>query len=137
MSTFEVRKLFRADIVLKVTYRRSGTDTTDRLAFSKNLSSTGISFIARDNFSPETALDLAIHIGERQAPLRAKGVVKWFFECAHVPKSGRKYYSCGVQLVEMSPEDAIRGSDFVKNILKAKSEEQNRDIINKLEENRE
>ena len=134
MATFEYRKLFRADAVLKVEYSTTKQPLVGGMAFSQNLSQTGINFITDNQLARDSELDLKIYISDSQGPVSAKGVVVWQSPCSFIPESKRKYFSIGVQICDMSPEDAIRESDFVKSCMVEKSERQRRKIIEKLEE---
>jgi len=134
MTTFEYRKFFRADVVLKVEYRTIKAPILNGIAFSKNLSQTGISIVASDEFMKDTELELKIYIDDKKKPLTATGMVVWQSECSFVPESKREYFVTGIQLNDMSPEDAIVGSDFVRDFLVKKSQEQNEEIIEKIEE---
>ena len=133
MATFEYRKLFRADAVVKVEFSEKAESGFKGAGFSKTISQTGINIVVDRPLEEGAELDLILHIELPGGPVRAKGVVIWKKECMFVPESGRKYYSVGVQINEMSSGDAIRESDYVRDFLIRKSEEQNRKIIQKLE----
>ena len=134
MATFEYRKLFRADAVVKIEFFKTGEPECKGMGYSKNMSQTGLNILTSKAIEKGAGLDLNVHIDDPGGPVKAKGVVLWRSECSFVPKSKRKYYSMGVQITEMSSEDAIRESDYVKDYLVKKSEEQSMEIIEKLEE---
>ncbi len=133
MTTFEYRKFFRADIVVRVRYKTTKGPRLSGVAFSKNLSQTGLCIVTADKLFRNTELELKIYVDDRGKPLTASGLVIWQSECSFVPESKRKYYVTGVQIRDMSPDDAIKGSDFVRDFLIRKSEEENKTIIEKLE----
>ncbi len=136
MATFEYRKLFRADAVIKVEFTEKDGSGFKGIGFSKTISQTGINIVVDKPLEEGSVLDLILHIELPGGPVRAKGVVVWKKECMFVPESGRKYYSVGVQINEMSSGDAIRESDYVRDFLIRKSEEQNRKLIQALENSR-
>ena len=86
-----------------------------------------------DKFERSEELNLRVYLSEKK-PINAKGKIVWIRECSFVPKSKKKYYSCGIQCTFMTAEDAISTSDFVRDVLKKKGDEQIRKIIEKLEE---
>lgn len=133
MGTFEFRKLFRADAVVRVDYKTTSGPLCSGVSFSKNLSQTGINIIIPDRIDKDTELKMEIHIANSGKPVQAKGKIVWQSPCKYVPKSGKKYYTTGVQIIDMSSEDAIRESDFVRNFLVKRSEEQNKEIVERIE----
>ena len=133
MATFEYRKLFRADVVLRVEYKIKGDPSSGGTAFSQNLSQTGINLILGERLPKDTELDIKIYLHEDKEPVIAKGSVVWQAQCSFVPASERKYYSTGILISDMSSKDAIRQSDFVRNCLVEKSESRKKEIIEKLE----
>ena len=133
MATFEYRKLFRADVVVKVEYETKKEPFRGGTAFSMNLSQTGINIIANEQFDKDTELIMKIYLTEKEEPVVAKGVVVWQAPCSFTPKTEKKYYSTGVLISDMSSQDAIRQSDFVKDCLVEKSEKQKKKIIERLE----
>lgn len=136
MATFEYRKLFRADVVVKVEFTGREDRELKGTGFSKTISQTGINMVVENPLERGCGLDLILHIDLPGGPVKAKAVVLWKKECMFVPESGRKYYSVGLQINEMSSGDAIRESDYVRDFLINKSEEQNRKIIQELERSR-
>ena len=134
MATFEYRKLFRADAVVKVEFSKVAEPECKGMGYSKNMSQTGLNILTDKSIEKGDWIDLTVHIADPGGPVKAKGVVVWQSECSFVPESKRKYYSMGVQIIEMSSEDAIRESDYVKDYLVKKSEEQDVEIVKKLEE---
>jgi hypothetical protein len=133
MSTFEYRKLFRANIVLKVKYKTISESIIEGVAFSRNISSIGINLITADKFEENTELELQVYLYENKKPIFARGKIIWVSECSYVPKSKKRYYSCGIQCTYMSTEDAVSTSDFVREVLKKESYKQIKKIIGKLE----
>jgi len=133
MPTFEYRKLFRADIILKVEYSSLKAPKISGIAFSKNISPTGMSIITADNLEKNSELELQIHIKEGKRPIYARGKIIWQHECPKVSPSKKKYYSCGIQCNYMSSQDAISTSDFVRDIVREQSESQIREIISRIE----
>ena len=133
MATFEFRKLFRADVVVKVEYETKGKTPLGGTAFSQNLSQTGINLIANEQLAKDTELNMKIYLYEKEEPVLASGVVVWQAPCSFIPKSERKYYSTGILIRNMSSQDAIRQSDFVKDCLVEKSEKEKKKIIKRLE----
>jgi len=134
MSTFEDRKLFRANAILKVEYSTTKEPLVRGTSFTQNLSQTGIGFITDNQLVKDSELDLKIYLPDSESPIFAKGVVVWQYLSSFLPKSKRKYFSTGVEIRDMSSRDAIRESDFVKSSLVEKSERQRCKIIEKLEE---
>ncbi len=133
MPTFEYRKLFRANIILKVEYHSLADSKIRGVAFSKNISPIGLNIVIADKLEKNSELELKIHIAEGKKPIYAKGKVVWHQECPPVYKSENKYYSCGIQCDYMSSDDAISTSDFVRDIVKKQSESQIREIISRIE----
>ena len=134
MSTFESRKLYRADIILRVEYETTNRKPfTEGIAFSKNLSCVGICVVMSDELSNKCTLDLAIHLPNKKKAIFARGEVLWQAECPSYPQGKRKYYTTGIQFSNMSTSDAIKESDFIKGVLIQKSEKENKLIIKKLE----
>lgn len=133
MPTFEYRKLFRANIILKVEYHSLADPKISGVAFSKNISPTGMSIIMADNLEKNSELELQIHIKEGIRPIYARGKIVWQQECPKVSSSKKQYYSCGIQCNYMSSEDAISTSDFVRDIVREQSIGQIREIISRLE----
>ena len=135
MPTFEFRKLLRANTVVKVTYKRVGGVSGEGLAYSKNVSSTGINIIMPDKVEKGEKLELHIFTPQSEDPVLATAKIIWQAECPYVPQSRKKYYSTGMQFDYMSSDDAIKTSDFVRVILKQQSAERIRKIIEMLEKN--
>lgn len=133
MPTFEYRKLFRANIILRVDYHSLNDPKIKGIGFSKNISPTGLNIVMADKVEKDSELELKIHIVEGKKPIYAKGKVVWMQECPPVFKTEQQYYSCGIQCNYMSSEDAISTSDFVRDIVKEQSETQIRDIISRIE----
>ena len=134
MSTFEYRKLLRASVVLKVTYRTVKKPVFQETVFSKNISCVSIAIINTRIFQKDTEVLLEIYPSAHQQPILAKGRVKWQSKCSYTPKSGRQFYVTVVVFSEMLPDDVIRTSDFVKDILLQRSQEEETRIIDKIEE---
>ena len=134
MSTFESRKLFRADVILRVEYETTNRKPfTEGISFSKNLSNVGICVVMPDRLSKNCKLDLAIHLPNKKKAIFAKGEVVWQMECLSYPESKKKYYITGIQFSNMSSSNAIKESDYIKGIMVQKSEKENRILIKKLE----
>lgn len=133
MPTFEYRKLFRANIILKVEYYSLSDSKIKGTAFSKNISPTGLNIVMVDKLAKNSELELKIHIVDGKKPIYAKGKVIWQQECPPVLKTEKKYYSCGIQCNYMSSQDAISTSDFVRNIVKEQSKSQIKEIISRIE----
>jgi Tfp pilus assembly protein PilZ len=134
MATFESRKLFRADAVVKIEFTKKDDPDFKGVGYSKNMSQTGLNILTDKVVAKGSEICLNVHIENSATPVKAKGVVIWQAECSFVPESKRKYYFMGVQINDMSSKDAIRESDYVKDFLVRKSEEQNKEIIQRLEE---
>jgi hypothetical protein len=133
MGTFEHRKLIRANIILKVLYKTLGEPKLSGFAFSKNLSATGISIIMPDKFSKDTELELEVYLPGKKQPIAAKAKVVWQAECALFPNAKKKYYSTGMQFLDMSTQDATEASDFIKNVLNKQSTTQTKRIIDRID----
>lgn len=133
MPTFEYRKLFRANIILKVEYKSLKEPKINGIAFSKNISPTGMNIIMADNLEKNSELELQIYIKEGKKPIYARGKIIWQHECSKVWSSKKKYYAYGIQCDYMSSQDAISTSDFVRDIVKEQSESQIREIIFRIE----
>ncbi|MBM3248894.1 MAG: PilZ domain-containing protein [Candidatus Omnitrophica bacterium] len=133
MPTFEYRKLFRANIILRVDYHSLSDPKITGTAFSKNISPTGLNIVMADKLEKNSEVELEIHIEEGKKPIYAKGKIIWQQECPKVSQSKVKYYSCGIQCDYMSSDDAISTSDFVRDIVREQSEGQIREIISKIE----
>lgn len=132
MPTFEHRKLFRTNIILKVVYNTLKEPPLKKTAFSKNISSTGINIITSEKLEKGTQLEIQIFISERES-VGAKGEIIWQAGCSFIPASKRRYYTTGIQLVYMSSQDAIKTSDFVREMLRKQSEIDNKNIIEMIE----
>ncbi|MFH1655968.1 MAG: PilZ domain-containing protein [Candidatus Omnitrophota bacterium] len=133
MPTFEYRKLFRVNIALKVEYKTLREPILGGVAFSKNMSSTGINIVIPYKLERNTQLELQIYIPENEKPITARGIIVWQTECSYVPKSKKKYYSYGIKFSQMQPEEAIAASDFVRDVLKKQSDTQVKKIIDMIE----
>ena len=133
MPTFEYRKLFRVNVALKVEYRTLKEPILGGVAFSKNMSSTGINIVMPHKLDKNAELDLKIHIPKSKKPVIARGNIIWQSECDYTPSSKKKYYSCGVKFSQMHPQEAIVASDFVREVLKKQSDEENKKIIDLIE----
>ncbi|MFC1703260.1 PilZ domain-containing protein [Candidatus Omnitrophota bacterium] len=135
MPTFEFRRLLRANAVLKVSYKVSKALVVEGIAYSKNISSTGINIIMPHALEKGDRIEMHIHVFEKERPVLAKGKIVWQSSCAYVPTSKKKYYSTGIQFSYMSSEDAIKTSDFVRDVLQKQSQERIKQIIETLEKN--
>jgi len=133
MGTFEQRKLTRADVLLKVTYKTVGGPRLEGFSFSRNISTIGINIIIPDKLNKDTELELQVYLPEKEKPIISKGKVIWQVVCPYLPSSKRRYYSIGVQFSHMISDDAIKTSDFVKNILRKQSDTWTKKIIEKIE----
>jgi len=133
VPTFEYRKLFRVNIALKVEYRTLKEPLLGGIAFSKNMSSTGINIVMPHKLDRNADLELKIHIPESSKPIIARGNIVWIAECSYDSKSEKKYYSCGIKFNQMAPREAIVASDFVRDVLKKQSEQQINKIIELIE----
>lgn len=122
MATFEYRKLLRANILLKVFYKTKNWPLLEGIAYSKNVGSIGVNIIMADKLDKNTDLELQIFLPDGGKPIFAKGKVIWQYKCSYVPESKNQYYSTGIQFSDMSPNDAIRASDFIRNLLKSRSD---------------
>lgn len=133
VPTFEHRKLYRADIILKVDYKTVKAPLVKGTAFTKNISSTGLNVIMPHGLSEGTKIDFKIYIKGDSKAVSGEGEILWSEKCSFKPDSNREYYSAGVLIDDMSSEDAILESDFVREILVRKSMEETIEIIKKLE----
>lgn len=133
MPTFEYRKLFRVNIVLKVEYKTLKEPILSGVAFSKNMSSTGMNIVMSHKLDRNAELELVIYISGAKKPITAIGTIVWQSQCSYVPKSKKKYYSSGIRFSQMQPEQAIITSDFVRDVLKKQSDEEVRKIIDSIE----
>jgi len=133
VPTFEHRKFYRAEVILKVGYKTTREPLVQGIAFSKNISCTGVNIIMADELEKNTELELKIYVSAAGAPITARGRLLWQILCPSAPGDKRAYYSSGLQIYDMSSEDMIKASDFVTDITVKISSEQNRKIIEKLE----
>jgi c-di-GMP-binding flagellar brake protein YcgR len=133
VPTFEYRKLFRVNIVLKVEYKTLKVPILSGVAFSKNMSSTGMNIVMSHKLERNAELALQIYIPDSNKPITATGIIVWQSECSYTPKSRKKYYSCGIKFSQMQPEQAIITSDFVRDVLRQQSEEEIKKIIDMIE----
>lgn len=133
MATIEYRKLFRANINLKVNYKILQEPMSEGITFSRNLSSIGINIIIMEKLSEDDVLSLEIYLLPDSKPVAAKGKVVWQRLCTYQTESKRRYYSTGIHFLAMPPDDAIKTSDFIGEILRKQKEEEDRTIIEKIE----
>lgn len=133
MSTLEYRKLLRADILLKVLYKTKNWPLLEGVAYSKNVGTIGVNIIMGDKLDKNTQLELQIFLPGDERPVVANGKLVWQYKCAYVPESKRQYYASGVQFTDMAPDDAIKASDFIRNLLKNRSDSEVRKIIDMIE----
>ena len=133
MSTFEFRKLLRVNALLKVEFRTKKEPVAQGIVFSKNISCVGVNLVMSTKLEKDTELDMHIYLSEHKQPVLAIGNVVWQVRCFYVPESKRLYYLTGIQFKNMSSDDAIRTSDFVREVLKRNSEAENRRIIDMIE----
>ena len=137
MSTFEYRKLLRASAMIKVVYRTIKEPVLQETVFSKNISCISMAVITTKELEKDRELLIEIYINEHKEPVAVKGKVVWQSKCSHVPKSQRQFYLTAIIFTDMSTDDAIRTSDFVREILRRHSEAENKRIIDMIEDARE
>lgn len=133
MATIEYRKLFRANVNLKVNYKIASQPKAAGTTFSRNLSSIGINILIPEKLKEEEKLDLEIFLTESSKPVKAVGKAVWQSQCSYQPKSQRRYYSTGIHFLEMNSDDAIITSDFIGEILRRQKAEEDKLIIEKIE----
>jgi len=133
VPTFEYRKLLRANILLKVLYKTKSWPLLEGVAYSKNVGSVGINIVMADKLEKNVDLEMQIFLPDEEKPVFTKGKVIWQYRCSYIPESKNPYYSTGIQFSDMSPEDAIRASDFIKNILKSRSDAEVKKIVDIIE----
>ncbi len=133
MATIEYRKLFRANVCLRIHYSVLKPPHKKGITFSRNISSTGINVIILDSLSESDELNLEIFFPNDPKPVVAKGKVIWQRACSYQPKSPKKYYSTGIHFMEMAAEDAIKTSDFIGDVLRIQKESEDKSIIEKIE----
>ena len=133
MATIEYRRLFRANVCLKVSYKRVKEPKIVGITFSKNISSSGINVVILDCLKEGDELVLGIFLTEATKPIVARGKVIWQRPCTYQPKSNKKYYSTGLNFLEMAPDDAIKTSDFIGDVLRKQKESEDKAIIDKIE----
>jgi len=133
MSTFEYRKLLRASALLKASFKTKKEPIIHDTVFSKNISCVGINLVMHHKLEKDTELEMHIYLSEHKKPIAASGKVLWQHKCSYIPKSKYQYYLTAIQFHNMSTNDAIRTSDFVRDILKRTSESENRRIIDMIE----
>ena len=133
MSTFEYRKLLRANILLKVLYKTKNWPLLEGVAYSKNVGTVGINIIMGDKLEKNTELSLQIFLPGDDKPVMAAGKLVWQYKCPYLPPSSRQYYTSGIQFSEMAPNDAIRASDFIRNLLKTRSDAEVKKVIDMIE----
>ena len=133
MPTFELRKLYRADVVLKVEYQTLDEPVIIGMGYTKNMSSSGFSLINTDQLEKDVKLGVLIYFNDSGNVLKVQSKVLWQIECSHVPKSGNKYYVTGLKISHIIPSDALKQSEFIEKMVKDQSEERNIEVIEKLE----
>jgi hypothetical protein len=133
MSTFEYRKLLRANILLKVLYKTRSWPLLEGVAYSKNIGTLGLNIIVGDKLEKNAELVLQVFLPGDEKPVLTIGKVIWQYKCSYIPESKRSYYSTGIQFGEMAPDDAVKASDFIRNILKTRSDAEVKKIIDMIE----
>ncbi|MFZ5800049.1 MAG: PilZ domain-containing protein [Candidatus Omnitrophota bacterium] len=134
MATFEYRKLLRASVMLKVTYKTFGEPHLEGSGYSRNVGTIGVNLILSDKIERNTDVEVKILLPDNDIPVIARGKVIWVHRCEYIPPSNKQYYVCGVQFDDMSETDAVKTSDFVHRLLKEKSAQELKKTVDKLEE---
>lgn len=134
MATLEYRKLLRANVALKVLYKSLAAAHLEGMGYSRNVGTIGVNIIMADQLERNTDVELKIFLPNDDQPVNARGKVIWLYACEYIPASGKQYYTCGVQFDAMSTEDAVKASDFVHYLLKERSAQELKNIIDRIEE---
>jgi len=113
MGTIEHRRLFRAEVFTKISYETIKSPVVKGKAITVDVSSIGIHMISTDLLSTGAELLLKIFFESRKTPISASAKVIWQKECLHQPDKNKIYYSSGLMLLDMSPQDAILTSDYI------------------------
>jgi len=119
--------------LLKVLYKTVKWPLVEGVAYSKNVGTTGVNIIMSDKLDKNVELELQMLFPEDEKPVFAKGKVVWQYKCSYASESHQPYYSTGVQFSDMTPEDAIRASDFIRNLLKSRSDSEVKKIVDIIE----
>ncbi len=133
MSTIEYRKLFRANVSLQLNYQTIKEPKIEGVTFSRNLSSTGLNVILLDKIKEGEELALEIFLPQEAKAVIAKGRIIWQRPCSYQPESKRRYYSTGIHILEMASGDAIKTSDFISETLRKQKENEDREIVERIE----
>jgi hypothetical protein len=133
VSTFEYRKLLRANVLLRVLYKAKTAPSLEGIAYTKNVGTIGINMICAHQIERNTGLDLEIFLPQEEKPVIAKGRLIWQYKCSYIPDSKKQYYVCGIQFEDMSPDDAVKTSEFIRHLLQEKSTEEIKKIIEMIE----
>ena len=105
MQYEEKRRNYRVGVALPVSYQVRGEQKFGH-TLTRNLSASGVSFLADDFIKPNTHLALDINILKKSISML--GTVRWSSALPHVDK-----YQVGLEFMEVAPQDRNFISDYI------------------------
>ncbi|MDD3375201.1 MAG: PilZ domain-containing protein [Candidatus Omnitrophica bacterium] len=133
MGTIEHRKLFRVQTSIKISYESVRNPEIKGEAYTADISSIGAQIIGKDLLEVGTELSVKFGISEEKNPIFALAKVVWQKKCEYSPENQKTYYSTGLMLLDMSPDDAILTSDYIFDVAKQQQLKCEKQIIDQLE----
>jgi hypothetical protein len=133
MGTIEHRRLFRSQVFTKISFETIKPPFVKGKAITADISSIGLHMISTEPLVIGTELLIKILFESRKTPVSATAKVVWQKECLYQPDKKKTYYSSGLMLLDMSPQDAILTSDYVFDAATKHQLSCEKQIIQKLE----
>ena len=133
MGTIEQRRLFRAETFTKVLYETVKSPSVKGEGLTLDISSIGIHMVCTNSLEAGAELLLKFFIEGRKSPVPTLARVVWQRKCDYVPESQKSYYTTGLTLLEMSPQDAVETSDFISIIARKHQISCEKKAVDKIE----
>lgn len=113
MGTIEHRRLFRAEVFTKISFETLKPPFVKGKAVTLDVSSIGVHMISAESLLIGAELLIKIYFESQKIPVSATAKVIWQKECLCQPDKKKVYYSSGLMLLDMAPQDAILTSDYI------------------------
>ncbi len=105
MTTVEKRKFPRLNLVVKVKYQVLKGYRGDKGAQSKYISVGGIRLTVPEKVDVDDLLRLTLSLASEDSPITVIGKVIWVEVFSVDINSDYKAYDCGIEFVDISPQD--------------------------------